>query len=141
MRAATAMLRDLKEFLLRADLLGLAVAFLLALATFSLIEALVGSLISPAIAVIVGEPEIQFLRFTVDHTEFVYGVLIHATIVFTFVAAAIFLLSVLYVARQERRGMSAETRACPECASAISTRETVPPLHGSGAVCLSPGRT
>jgi large conductance mechanosensitive channel len=114
------MLKDFEEFLLRANLLVLAVAFLLAWATYTFLEALVGSLILPAIATLIGEPGIQFFSFSISETEFSYGALIYAAIVLGFTAATIFALSALYVAHQERRGLSIETRPCPECTSAIS---------------------
>jgi large conductance mechanosensitive channel len=120
MRAAAAMLRDLKELLMRADLLALTVAFLLAWGTITFIKALVGSLILPAIAALLDEPHIVFLSFSIGITEFHYGAFIQATIVFGLIAATILLLSVLHVAHQERLGISAEPRACPECASTIS---------------------
>lgn len=120
MRAAARMLKDFGELLMRANLLALALAFLLAWATYTFLETLVGSLILPAIAFIFGQPNIQFLSFTIGGTEFSYGALIYAAIVLGLTAATIFVLSALYVAHQERRGLSIETRPCPECTSTIS---------------------
>lgn len=120
MKAVGAMIRDFRELLMRPDLLVLASAFLLALATIAFIKTLVYSLISPAIAALFGEPHIVFLRFSVGAAEFSYGYAIQAALVLAISAAAIFLLSTVYIAHQECRGLSAETRPCPECTSAIS---------------------
>lgn len=53
------MFRDFKEFMLRGDLLAIVVGFIMALATFTLVEALVRTLITPMIAAIIGEPSIE----------------------------------------------------------------------------------
>jgi large conductance mechanosensitive channel len=120
MKAAAAMLRDFKELLLRADLFVVAMAFLLAWAAISFIKTLVNALISPAIGALFGDSHIVFLRFSIGLAEFPYGSVIQAAIVVGITVVTVFLLSTLYVAHQERRGISAETRPCPECTSAIS---------------------
>lgn len=115
------MLKSFKEFMQRGDLLTIAVGFVMALATFTLIEALVGTLITPMIAAIAGQPNVAFLSFTINESEFPYGALINAGITFAFTAAAIYFLAVIpYEAFQKRKGISAKTRPCPECTSSIS---------------------
>jgi large conductance mechanosensitive channel len=115
------MLKGFRDFLLKGDLITAAVGLVMALATFTLVQAFVGSLITPLIGAIVGEPHFTDLSFTINHSEFAYGVLINALIVFVGTAAAIYFFVVLpYKHYQQLRGISAKTRPCPECTTAIS---------------------
>jgi large conductance mechanosensitive channel len=115
------LIRGFKEFMLKGDLVTVAVGLVMALATFALVEALVEDLITPIVAAIVGEPNFGFLSFTINGSEFRYGAFINAAITFVSIAAAVYFFVVVpYRAYQERRGVSAETRACPECTSTIS---------------------
>jgi large conductance mechanosensitive channel len=92
----------------------------LALATFTLTEALVEYLITPIIAAIVGEPNFGDLHFTINGSVFRYGAFLNALIVFVGTAAAIYFVVLPYKRYQELRGVSAKTRPCPECTTAIS---------------------
>ena len=113
--------RGFKEFMLKGDLITVAVGLVMALATFALVEALVEDLITPIIAAIVGEPNFNELSFSINGSEFLYGAFINAAITFVSTAAAIYFFVVVpYKAYQERRGISPKTRPCPECASSIS---------------------
>ena len=115
------MLRGFKEFLFKGDLISTAVGLVMALATFTLVQALIGSFISPIIAAIVGEPNFESLSFTINGAEFRYGFFVDALIVFVATAAAVYFFVVLpYKAYQDRRGVSAKMRPCPECTTAIS---------------------
>jgi large conductance mechanosensitive channel len=114
-------IKGFREFMLKGDLIATAVGLVMALATFALIEALVNSLIMPIVGAIVGEPRFDRLTFTINDSEFFYGSFISALIVFISTAAAIYFFVVMpYKAYQEHRGVSAKTRNCPECTSAIS---------------------
>ncbi len=113
--------RGFKEFMLKGDLVTIAVGLVMALATFALVEALVEDLITPIIAAIFGEPDFGELSFTINGSEFLYGAFINAAITFVSTAAAVYFFVVVpYKAYQERRGVSPKTRPCPECASTIS---------------------
>ena len=92
----------------------------MALATFALVQALVADLITPIIAAIVGEPSFEELTFTINDSEFRYGDFINAAITFVSIAAAVYFFVVVpYQAYQRRRGVTPETRACPECTTEI----------------------
>jgi large conductance mechanosensitive channel len=115
------MLKGFKEFMLKGDLITVAVGLVMALATFALVEALVQDLITPIVAAIVGEPSFGELSFTINGSHFLYGSFINAVIVFASTAAAIYFFVVLpYQAYQNAKGVSAKTRPCPECTTAIS---------------------
>jgi len=115
------MLKGFKEFLFKGDLITVAVGLVMALATFTLVEALVATMITPIVAAIIGEPSFEFLSFTINGSEFRYGAFINAVIVFVSTAAAVYFFVVLpYKGYQDARGVPAKTRPCPECTTAIS---------------------
>jgi large conductance mechanosensitive channel len=117
------MLKGFRDFVTGSDLIEVAVGLIMALAMFALVQALVSDLITPIIAAIVGEPSFADLSFTINGSEFRYGHFINAMITFVSVAAAVYIFVVVpYQAYQRRRGMSLETRACPECTTDISAR-------------------
>jgi len=114
------MLRGFRDFVTGGNLIEVAVALIMALAMFALVQALVADLITPIIAAIVGEPSFEDLTFTINGSEFRYGDFINALITFVSVAAAVyFFIVVPYQAYQRRRGLAPETRPCPECTTDI----------------------
>jgi large conductance mechanosensitive channel len=113
--------RGFKEFMLKGDLVTVAVGLVMALATTALVTALVEDIITPIIAAIFGEPSFAELSFTINGSEFKYGAFLNAVITFFSITVAVYFFVVLpYKAYQDARGVSAKTRACPECASTIS---------------------
>ncbi|HEY2371074.1 MAG TPA: large conductance mechanosensitive channel protein MscL [Gaiellaceae bacterium] len=117
-------MRDFREFLLRGNLIDMAVGIVIGLAFAAVITAFVGDIITPIIAAIGGQPNFGDLTFTINKSHFFYGAFIDAVISFILIAAAVFFLVVKPVnALMERRKteppVDATTRACPECLSAI----------------------
>jgi large conductance mechanosensitive channel len=84
------MLRDFRDFLMRGNLVDLAVAFVIGVAFAALIASFVNDLIMPIIAMIIGKPDFTDLTFTINDAVFRYGAFITAAIVFVSTAAAIF---------------------------------------------------
>jgi large conductance mechanosensitive channel len=84
------MLEEFRDFLMRGNLLELAVAFVMGLAFAALVTAFVDSLIMPIIAMIVGKPDFGDLTFTINGAIFRYGAFVTALITFVSTAAAIF---------------------------------------------------
>jgi large conductance mechanosensitive channel len=119
------LLKDFKAFLLRGNVVDLAVAVVLGIAFGAVIKALVSDLLTPIIALIFGKPDFGALSFTINNSHFLYGDFINALIAFVSVAAAIFFfvvrpLSVLAARRAAGRpDPDSDTRACPECLSEI----------------------
>ncbi len=84
------MLKEFKDFLLRGNLVELAVALVMGLAFAALISSLVDDLIMPVVAMIIGKPDFSGLTFTINDAVFRYGAFITAVITFIATAAAIF---------------------------------------------------
>ncbi len=116
-----AILSEFRQFLLKGDLISIAVAFVMATAFAALVKALITDLITPIIAAIVGKPDFGGLSFTINHSEFMYGSFLNALITFVSVGAAVFFfIAKPYEAYQARRTSNEPaTKTCPECASKI----------------------
>src|SRR3954465_13592855 len=114
-------LLEFKAFVLRGNLIELAVAFVIGLAFAALITAFVADLITPIVAAIFGKPDFPSLDFTINGSRFAYGDFLNALITFISIAAAIFVFFVKPVeAMTARRGpVEASQRECPECLSEI----------------------
>jgi large conductance mechanosensitive channel len=84
------MLKDFRDFLMRGNLVEIAVAFVMGLAFAALITSFVNDLIMPIVAMIIGKPDFSNLTFTINDALFGYGAFITAAIVFVSTAAAIF---------------------------------------------------
>jgi len=117
-------LKEFRAFILRGNLVDLAVAVVLGTAFAAVVAALVGDLITPLIAAIGGNPDFSGLTFTIHKSHFLYGHFINALITFLVVAAVLFFLVIKPVnALMSRRRTEPEveetTRECPECLSNI----------------------
>jgi large conductance mechanosensitive channel len=84
------MVREFRDFVLRGNVVELAVAFVMGVAFASVVGAFVSGLITPLIAMIVGEPDLGSLDFTINDAVFSYGAVLNALINFVAVAAAVF---------------------------------------------------
>ena len=84
------MLREFKQFLLRGNVVDLAVAVVIGAAFGAVIASLVADLLTPLIAAIFGKQDFSALTFTINDSTFRYGSFINALIAFIMVAAAIF---------------------------------------------------
>lgn len=116
--------KDFKAFLLRGNMLDLAVAVVIGAAFGAVIAALVKDLLTPLIAAIVGKPDFAGLTFTINNSVFRYGDFFNAVISFILVAAAVFYFVVVPVNRllaRSRREPPPDptTQKCPQCLSEI----------------------
>ena len=84
------MIREFKDFLLRGNIVELAVAFVIGLAFAALINSFVNDLVMPLIAMVIGKPDFSGLTFTINDAVFRYGAFITAAIQFVAIAAAVF---------------------------------------------------
>ena len=117
-------MKDFKEFLLRGNLVDVAVGIVIGVAFAALVTALVSDLITPLIAAIGGNPDFSGLSFTIHKSHFLYGAFINALISFLVIAAVIFFLVVkpvnaLLARRKTEPPVDETVRACPECLSDI----------------------
>jgi large conductance mechanosensitive channel len=111
------MLKQFRDFLLRGNVVDLAVAVVVGAAFGAVIASLVADIITPLIAAIGGKPNFSDLAFTINGSRFRYGNFINALLTFVIVTAAIFFLVVKPVgALMERRkaGLEPEAEAVPE---------------------------
>src|SRR4051812_40105048 len=110
-------MRQFREFLLRGNVVDLAVAVIIGAAFGAVIAALVADIITPLIAAIGGQPDFSSLSFTINGSVFRYGHFLNAVISFLIVAAVVYFLVVKPVAAlMERRkaGLEPEPEAVPE---------------------------
>jgi large conductance mechanosensitive channel len=111
------MLRQFRDFLLRGNVVDLAVAVVVGAAFGAVITAFVADIVTPLIAAVGGKPSFSNLAFTINGSRFTYGHFINAVISFVLIAAAVFFLVVKPVsALMERRkaGLEPEAVAVPE---------------------------
>ena len=100
------MLKEFRQFIVRGNLVDLAVAVVIGTAFSAVVAALVKDLITPLIAAVGGEPDFSGLTFTINDSVFRYGSFLNALITFVLVAAALFFFVVkpynLYLSRRRR---------------------------------------
>jgi large conductance mechanosensitive channel len=88
------MIREFRQFLLRGNVVDLAVAVVIGAAFGAVVNSMVNDLIMPVIAMIFGKPDFSALTFTINDAVFRYGAFITAVITFVLIAAAVFFLVV-----------------------------------------------
>lgn len=119
------MLKGFKQFLMRGNVVDLAVAVVIGAAFGGVVDALVKDLLTPIIAAIVGKPDFSAIQFTVNGSQFLIGAFINAVLSFVFVAAAIYFFVVTpmnLIAERRKRGEAPPdptTKTCPECLSEV----------------------
>ena len=115
-------MKGFRSFITRGNLIDLAVAVVIGTAFTAVVTALVADLITPLIAAIAGKPNFATLKFTVNHSTFLYGSFINAALTFLIVAAVVYYLIVAPMAKisaRFARNVEVTTRDCPECLSTI----------------------
>jgi large conductance mechanosensitive channel len=117
------MLKEFKAFLLRGNVVDLAVAVVIGAAFGAVVEAFVKDIITPIIG-IPGKADFQNLTFKIHGSVFRYGDFINLVIAFISIAAAVFFFVVkpvnaLMARRKTEPEIESTTRECPECLSSI----------------------
>src|SRR4051794_39745810 len=121
---------EFKEFVLRGNVVDLAVAVVIGAAFTALVTSLVTNIFTPLIAAIFGKPDFSELSFTVNKSTFTYGAFINSLISFILIALVVFFFVVKpmnYLLERRRRGLVEEDtddRACPDCLSTIPKAAT-----------------
>jgi len=124
------MLREFRAFVLRGNMVDLAVAVVIGTAFTAVVNALVRDLITPLIAAAGGKPDFGDLAFTINGSRLRYGDFLDALVTFLLVAAVVFFLVVKPVnaltaaLSPDARDPEAPTRPCPECLSQIPREAT-----------------
>jgi large conductance mechanosensitive channel len=131
-------MKGFKQFLLRGNVIDLAVAVVMGAAFGAVVAALVKDLITPIIAAVVGKPDFSALAFEVNGSKFLVGEFINAVVSFLLIGTAVYFFVVLPVntiVARARRGEAPPdptTKKCPECLS------EVPIAARRCAFCTSP---
>ena len=112
------MIKGFKAFILRGNVIELAIAVVIGLAFTAVVTAVVKDLLTPLIAAIFGEPNFGNLSFTIHNSTFAYGDVINALISFLLIAAVIYYMIVVpmnVLAARMTTPAALTTRVCPEC--------------------------
>src|SRR5512142_2300703 len=119
------MLKGFKQFLMRGNVVDLAVAVVMGAAFGAVVSALVKDLITPLVAAIFGKPDFSALTFEVNGSKFLYGDFLEAVVSCLLVGAAVYFVVVLpmnALTARLRRGEAPPdptTKKCPECLSEV----------------------
>lgn len=119
------MLKGFRQFLLRGNVIDLAVAVVLGAAFGAVVTALVKDLLTPLIAALVGRPDFSAIQFEINGSRFLIGDFINALISFLLIGAAVYFFVVVpmnaFMARMRRGETPPDptTKKCPECVSEI----------------------
>ena len=117
------MLKDFKAFLLRGNVVDLAVAVVIGAAFGAVVTSLVADILTPILG-IPGKADFSKLTFKINDSVFRYGRFLNAVISFVTIAAAVFLFVVrpanaLMARRKTEPDVESTTHDCPECLSSI----------------------
>ena len=117
-------MKGFKAFLLRGNVVDLAIAVVIGVAFGVVITAFVKDLITPLIAALGGQPDFASLYFTINKSKFLYGDFIDALLAFLIIAAVIYFFVVVpytaMVARSRKEPPAdPTTKKCTECLSEI----------------------
>jgi large conductance mechanosensitive channel len=119
------MLSGFKQFILRGNVVDLAVGVVIGAAFGSVVTALTKDLLTPLIAAVVGKPDFSAISFTIGKTVFPIGDFINAAVSFLLIAAAVYFFVVTpinaLISRMRKAPAPADptTKKCPECLSEI----------------------
>jgi large conductance mechanosensitive channel len=119
------MLDGFKKFILRGNVVDMAVGVVVGAAFGSVVMELTKAFLTPLIALLVGKPDYSNLKFTIRDTQFPIGDFINAVISFVLIAAAVYFFVVVpvnwLISRMQRSDQPADptTKKCPECLSEI----------------------
>src|SRR5690242_6830251 len=131
-------MKGFKQFIMRGNVLDLAVAVVIGAAFGAVVTALVKDLITPLIAAIAGQPDFSAIQFEVNGSKFLIGDFVNAVVSFVLIGTAVYFFVVVPVnaiTARMRRGEPAPdptTKKCPECLS------EVPIAARRCAFCASP---
>ena len=119
------MLDGFKKFILRGNVVDMAVGVVIGAAFGGVITALTRDLLTPLIAAIVKQPDFSAIQFSVNNSKFLIGEFINAIVSFVLIAAAVYFFVVIpvnaLIARMHRgeKPPDPTTKKCPECLSEI----------------------
>ena len=118
------MLKDFKQFLLRGNVVDLAVGVVIGAAFGTIVSALVSDLLTPLIGAVAKVPDFSGLSFTINESKFMYGHFINALISFLLIAGAVFFfvvkpMNILIARTKKEKVIDPTSKKCTECLSEI----------------------
>ena len=118
------MIKEFRDFILRGNVVELAVAVVIGAAFGAVVNAFVVDFVTPLIAAIGGKPDFSGLTFTINGSVFRYGDFFNALLTFLIIAAVIFFfvvkpLNTLMARMKPEQPVDKPTRECPECLSQV----------------------
>ena len=121
--------KGFRDFILRGNVVDLAVGIMIGAAFNSVVSALVKDLMTPLVAAIFKQPNFSNLSFTFNGSEFMYGDFVNSLVAFLVLALTIYFFVVLPINRISARlkkgpPPEATTKTCPECLSSIPVKAT-----------------
>jgi large conductance mechanosensitive channel len=128
------MLKGFKEFIMRGNVVDLAIAVVIGSAFLALVKAFVADILTPIIAAIFGKPDFGALTLTINHSQFFYGDLINEAITFVSVAAAVYFFVVLplnKIAERRAKGQEPANELPPDIALLTEIRDLLASKDGS----------
>ena len=124
----TYMLKEFKEFILRGNVVELAVAVVVGTAFGAIVSSLVSDIITPLIAAIGGQPDFSALSLTINGSKLLYGSFINALLSFLIIAAVVFFLIIVPLNKFKNKKTAsdnkktADTKICPKCLSIVPNK-------------------
>ena len=118
-------MQEFKKFIMKGNVVDLAVGVVVGVAFGGVVSALVKNLITPLISAIGGQPDFSRLAFTINNSTFSYGEFINAVLSFLIIASVIFFLVVKPLNKLQERAARNKTpedpteKKCPECLGKI----------------------
>lgn len=119
------MYKEFKQFILRGNVVDLAVAVVIGAAFGAIVTALVADLVTPLIGAVGGQPDFSSLTFSINSSKFLYGDFINALVSFVLIAAVIFFFVVKPLnhmqarAARNKKPEDPSEKKCTECLSVI----------------------
>ena len=118
-------MKGFKQFLLRGNVVDLAVGVVIGAAFGSVVNSLVKGLLTPFIAAIVKQPDFSSISFTIRGSKFLFGDFVNSVVSFVIIAAAVYFAVVLPMnalmahVQHSDKPTQPSTKKCPECLSEI----------------------
>jgi large conductance mechanosensitive channel len=123
------MLKDFKAFVLRGNVVDLAIAVVIGAAFGAVVKAFISGLVTPLLAIPGNAASLADLKFTISDSQFLYGSVLDAIVNFVVVAAVLYFfvvrpVNILMARRKTEPEVLATTRDCPYCLSSIPLAAT-----------------
>jgi large conductance mechanosensitive channel len=118
-------MKGFKQFLLRGNVVDLAVGVVIGAAFGTVVNALVKGLLTPLIAAVVKQPDFSAISFTINGSKFLVGDFVNTVVSFVIIAAAVYFAVVLPMnalmarAQRQEKATQPSSKKCPECLSEI----------------------